>query len=475
MGSASCRRRVEARSRRPRGAHRQPPGDERPLRCPTATTSGSPPGDGKTADDVPSFLEHAAVSFSGALGRMFPTDADDEALASFKPPLPVRRSLARDVHRRLPAPRRHPTPTARSVALDVAAGTDHAWLRRDRFHQTCAPRDCPHDRLRGVPGHGTLNRNSRRFAQSDRSSRGSEDEQERTRLPRRRRNVRDQGQRRAHGGGRVFRHRPRPRAGRTRRHRGLKDAVVQGGRRPFETRSTDSMGGQQPGACRSSRQRLRRSCTPSPCIGVKALGLENRSFPCACVPADLRARASRIAWSADALHAEGDRTADGAYSLGRGTFGPGTIIDVRTATPSPSRAAVHESLEFPRNQTPLAPPRLRTMSPVYGILPPSAVPIAGRTMRRIPPWCALVRSVLITGAVGLLTAGCVTSPNESQRYLESPGRQEERKDACIHLARQTDCTGTELTPNNQLCTHLIRVFLFFSGPYLTNFYTATCC
>ena len=36
-------------------------------------------------------------------------------------------------------------PTARSVALDVAAGTDHARLGRDRFYQTCAPRDCPHD------------------------------------------------------------------------------------------------------------------------------------------------------------------------------------------------------------------------------------------------------------------------------------------------------------------------------------------
>ena len=36
-------------------------------------------------------------------------------------------------------------PTARSVALDVAAESDHARLGRDRFYQTCAPRDCPHD------------------------------------------------------------------------------------------------------------------------------------------------------------------------------------------------------------------------------------------------------------------------------------------------------------------------------------------
>ena len=139
------------------------------------------------------------------------------------------------------------------------------------------------DRLRGVPGHGTLNRDSRRFAQSDRSSRGSEDEQERTRLPRRRRDVRDQGQRRAHGGGRVLRHRRRPRAGRTRRHRGLKDAVVQGGEGPSRRGQRIAWGAKRPGACRSSRQRLRRRCTPSPCIGVEALGLENGSFPCACV------------------------------------------------------------------------------------------------------------------------------------------------------------------------------------------------
>ena len=67
------------------------------------------------------------------------------ALASFKRLPHVQRSLARDVHRRLPAPRRHPTPTARSVALKVAAGTDHPRLGRDRLYQACAPQDCPHD------------------------------------------------------------------------------------------------------------------------------------------------------------------------------------------------------------------------------------------------------------------------------------------------------------------------------------------
>ena len=103
-----------------------------------------------------SLLEHAAVSFFGALARMFPSDCIDATVAPFKPLWPVRRAPPRDVHRRLPAPRRHPPPTARSVALDVAAGTDHARLGRDRFYQACAPRDCSHDRLRGVPRAGIL-------------------------------------------------------------------------------------------------------------------------------------------------------------------------------------------------------------------------------------------------------------------------------------------------------------------------------
>ena len=144
-------------SRRPDGAHRQPPGDERPLRRPTARTSGSPPGDGGTADDDPSFLEHAGVSFSGALCRMFPTDGDDaghrviQAAPACAALAGTRRSPATSGSEATPAP-----PTARSVALDVAAGTDHARLARDRFHQACALRDCSHDRLRGVPRAGTL-------------------------------------------------------------------------------------------------------------------------------------------------------------------------------------------------------------------------------------------------------------------------------------------------------------------------------
>ena len=80
---------------------------------------------------------------------------------------------------------------------------------------------------------------------------------------------------------------------------------------------------------------------------------------------------------------------------------------------------------FPRYQTPLEPPRLRDMSPTYRLFRPSALPIAGGTTSGIPPLCALVRSGLSTGAVGMLTARCVTSPSESQRCLESLRRREE--------------------------------------------------
>ena len=75
---------------------------------------------------------------------------------------------------------------------------------------------------------------------------------------------------------------------------------------------------------------------------------------------------------------------------------------------------------FPRYQTPLEPPRLRDMSPTYRIFRPSALPIVAGTTSGIPPLCALVRSGLGTGAVGMLTARYVTSPSESQRCLESP-------------------------------------------------------
>ena len=143
-------------SRRPRGVHRQPPGDERPLRRPTARTSGSPPGDGETADDDPSLLEHAAVSFSGALCRMFPTDGDDagprviQAAPACAALAGTRRSPATSGSEATPDPHRPLRGAPRR------AGTDHARLARNRFHQACALRDCSHDRLRGVPRAGTL-------------------------------------------------------------------------------------------------------------------------------------------------------------------------------------------------------------------------------------------------------------------------------------------------------------------------------
>ena len=55
-------------------------------------------------------------------------------------------------------------------------------------------------RLCGVSNAGTLRRSSRGFGQSDRRSRGGDDEQERIRLPRRLRDARDQGHRGALGG-----------------------------------------------------------------------------------------------------------------------------------------------------------------------------------------------------------------------------------------------------------------------------------
>ena len=55
--------------------------------------------------------------------------------------------------------------------------------------------------------------------------------------------------------------------------------------------------------------RTRRSARPG-----------SRELPLRLPQADRRAHASRIAWSPDALHAEGDRTGVGAHSPGRGTF-----------------------------------------------------------------------------------------------------------------------------------------------------------
>ena len=91
-------------------------------------------------------------------------------------------------------------------------------------------------------------------------------------------------------------------------------------RRPFETRSTDSVAGQaarcrpfvpatQPRRVHAFAMPTRRSARP----GKRELPLRLRQ-------ADRRARASRIAWAPDAFYAEGCRTADRAHSLGRGTF-----------------------------------------------------------------------------------------------------------------------------------------------------------
>ena len=83
--------------------------------------------------------------------------------------------------------------------------------------------------------------------------------------------------------GRAARRGRNPQTGGSRRHRGLEGAVVQGGEGPSRRGQRIAWRAKRPGARRSSRQRRRDRCTPSPCIGVKALGLENGSFPCACV------------------------------------------------------------------------------------------------------------------------------------------------------------------------------------------------
>ena len=98
--------------------------------------------------------------------------------------------------------------------------------------------------------------------------------------------------------GRVRRHRrirdvPHPRPCRApgsqsenrgaRRHHGLEGAVVQGGEGPSRRGQRIAWRAKRPGAGRSSRQRRRDRCTPSPYLRDEALGLEAGSFPCACV------------------------------------------------------------------------------------------------------------------------------------------------------------------------------------------------
>ena len=95
-------------------------------------------------------------------------------------------------------------------------------------------------------------------------------------------------------------------------------------RRPFETRSTDSVAGQA--------ARCRPFVPPTPPRQVHAFAMPtrrsarpgSRELPLRLRQADRRARASRIAWAPDAFHAEGCRTGVRAHSLGRGTFVAGT-------------------------------------------------------------------------------------------------------------------------------------------------------
>ena len=98
------------------------------------------------------------------------------------------------------------------------------------------------------------------------------------------------------------------------------------------------------------------------------------------------------------------------------TYGAGTIIGVQYTTRSPPRGAVNRCPYRSKTRAVSGLFRPRDMSPTARILGPPAVPIAGRTMKVIPPLCAHVRSALSTaGVVGLLTARCLRSPSQSQR------------------------------------------------------------
>ena len=69
----------------------------------------------------------------------------------------------------------------------------------------------------------------------------------------------------------------------------------------------------RPGAGRSSRQRSRDRCTPSPCLRDEALGLVAGSFPCACVrPIDepaLHASRGRLTGNASRMRSFGRQSA----------------------------------------------------------------------------------------------------------------------------------------------------------------------
>ena len=107
------------------------------------------------------------------------------------------------------------------------------------------------------------------------------------------------------------------------------------------------------------------------------------------------------------------------------SFGAGTIIGGQDATPSLSCNSAHGCTHGCTYYRGTRSHWLRDMSPTYRILRAAALPPIGGTTSGIPPLCALVRSGLSTGAVGMLTARCVTSPSESQRCLESLQRRQE--------------------------------------------------
>ena len=111
--------------------------------------------------------------------------------------------------------------------------------------------------------------------------------------------------------------------------------------------------------------------------------------------------------------------------VARTTFGAGTIIGGQDATPSLSCNSAHGCTHGCTYYRGTRSHWLRDMSPTYRILRAAALPPIGGTTSGIPPLCALVRSGLSTGAVGMLTARCVTSPSESQRCLESLQRRQE--------------------------------------------------
>ena len=207
----------------------------------------------------------------------------------------------------------------------------------------CAPRlSARPDRLRGVPRHGALNWNSSRFAQPiavQGEAKMNKNDSSPTSPPRRPR----PGPPPSAWSGPCS----QPSATRSRgtspsqsRPRGCRRSRR---RRPFETRSTDSVAGQ------AARCRPFVPATPPPQVRAFAMHTRrnarpgSRKLPLRLLQADRRARASRIAWSPDALHAEGDRTGVRAHSPRRGTFVAGrgrrnSVDSSHTRTHAQSRA-----------------------------------------------------------------------------------------------------------------------------------------